>query len=68
MRKAKVVKPSTRKPTITKEALHTEIKRLTDEIEWGKKIVAMQQAEIDRMIKLNDSLTTSINNISKWDH
>lgn len=62
--KAKIV----RKPTISKTALHAEIKRLTGEVEWGAKIIKMQQGEIDRMIRLNDSLTTSINNISKWDH
>ncbi len=57
-----------RKPTVTKEALNTEIEALKKEIEWGKRIVNMQQGEIDRLMKLNEALTSSISNISKWDH
>jgi hypothetical protein len=58
---------SIRKPVINKAALHAEIKRLNGEVQWGQRLVQVQQGEIDRLMKLNDSLTASINNISKWD-
>jgi len=63
-KKAKTVK---RKPVVSKKALQEEIKRLQEGIDWGKRIITMQQAEVDRLMKLTDSLTASINNISKWD-
>lgn len=56
-----------RKPIITKAKLLTRIKELEEEITWGKRIVALGQEEITRLMKLNDSLTTSINNMSRWD-
>jgi hypothetical protein len=60
----KVTKPKA--PTVAE--LNVKIDTLTKECQWANRIITMQQAEIDRLIKLNDSLTTSINNISKWDH
>jgi hypothetical protein len=56
---------SKRKPVVTKSALQAQIKELTDGLEWGKRIIKMQQAEVDRLMKLNDTLTGAISNMAK---
>ena len=55
------------KPKILSIAeLRAELQKHTDHIEGSKRIITMQQQEIDRLMKLTDSLTDAINNISKW--
>jgi hypothetical protein len=59
--------PKATKPkTQTTAELRAELQKHTDHIEWSKRIITMQQQEIDRLMKLTDSLTDAINNISKW--
>ncbi len=60
-RKVKIV----RKKPVTKAALIQQIKELTDRCEWAGKIIQMQQKEVDRLMTLTETLTSSISNLSR---
>lgn len=47
--------------------LKAENEKLTEGIDWAKKIIPMQQMEVDRLIKQVESLTQALSNISRWE-
>jgi len=61
MKKPKVV----RKKPVAKATLIIENKALTERLEWGNRIIVLQQGEIDRLIKQVESLTGAISNMAK---
>ena len=65
MRKPKT--KTVRKPIRTKASFLVEIEDMKKQCAWGTKIVQMQQGEIDRLMKINDSLTESLRNYSRKD-
>lgn len=54
-----------RKKPIAKAALAAENKALIERLEWGNRIIVLQQGEIDRLIKQVESLTGAISNMAK---
>ena len=48
--------PKAKKPT-TKE--------LIERLEWANRIIVLQQGEVDRLMKLVDSLTSTLNQFSQ---
>jgi hypothetical protein len=65
MKKTKVVK--VKRKVISKAELETKVKEAEDRLAWATRIVQTQQAEIDRLMKLNDKLTNILDQFSKKD-
>ena len=42
-------------------------KELIERLEWGTRIITLQQGEIDRLMKLVDKLTDTLNGFSRRD-
>ena len=42
-------------------------KELAERLEWGTRIITLQQGEIDRLMKLVDKLTDTLNGFSRRD-
>lgn len=61
MKKPKVV----RKKPVAKATLITENKALTERLEWGNRMIVLQQGEIDRLIKQVEKLIGAISNMAK---
>lgn len=55
------------KKIVTKAALNSLAKELTEKLEWATKIIQTQQGEIDRLMKLNDKLTSILDQFSRKD-
>jgi hypothetical protein len=64
MRKVKKTRVIRKKP-ISKASLVAENKDLAGRIEWATRIISTQQGEIDRLMKLNDKLTNTLDNFAR---
>lgn len=42
-------------------------KELNEKLEWATRIITLQQGEIDRIIKLNDKLTSTLDSLARKD-
>ena len=63
VRKVKVA----RKKIQTKASVIAKVTVLEGNLAWATRIIQTQQGEIDRLIKINDSLTKSLENLSRRD-
>jgi hypothetical protein len=54
-----------RKKVVTKTELEAQIKELIGRVEWATRIISTQQDVIDRLMKLTDKLTNTLDNFAR---
>jgi hypothetical protein len=54
-------------PIVTKAKLVSQCKEQQERLEWADRIIRMQQAEVDRLMQLTETLTNTLNNFSRKD-
>jgi len=54
-----------RKPIVSKASLLAKVKDMEGQANWATTIIKTQQGEIDRLSKLNEKLTDTVNNLAR---